>query len=594
MKRLMLCLALFSDTAAYAQESADKRLDGFFAEMFQAELASSPMYQTNLGLKDDYDKWDDMSDAAAREQLERDKRTLGRLWTEFDLADLDADSRISYRLFEERMQRSIDGFEWRFHRYPVNQMFGMHTGLVSFLLNKHRVDTLSDAQAYLTRLQTIDQPLGQLVDTLEACAEHGVIAPRFVFEHVLRDCHNVLSGAPLSEDDSENMLLADFRSKLAALELEAEVEADLLDQAEQALTTVLAPAYGELIATLEDQQKLATTEDGCWKLPNGAAFYARALRNTTTTHLTANEIHELGLSEVARIHGEMEAIKKQVKFDGSLKEFFEFLRTDPRFYYPNDEAGKAAYLAEATRLVNGMRERLSEFFVTLPKAEMIVRAVEPYRERSAGKAFYEIGTPDGSRPGVYYANLYDMTAMPIYQMEALAYHEGIPGHHMQGSIAQELQDVPAFRQHSNYTAYGEGWGLYTEHFPKEFGFYEDPYSDFGRLAMQLWRACRLVVDTGLHDKRWTREQAIQYLLTNTPNPESDAVKAIERYIVMPSQATAYQIGMLKILELRAMARKELGAAFDIAEFHDVLLTNGPVPLTLLEELVRDWVRSKKA
>ncbi len=344
---------------------------------------------------------------------------------------------------------------------------------------------------------------------------------------------------------------------------------------------------------MERQQAIATTDAGCWKFPNGAAYYSHALRHTTTTDLNAEQIHDLGLSEVERIHGEMKAIMKKVEFEGDLSQFFEFMRSDPRFYYSNDAQGRQAYLELATGLVDSMRERLSEFFVTLPKAEMVVRAGGPFREQSAGKAFYSIGTPDGSRPGVYYANLYDMAAMPTYQAEALAFHEGIPGHHMQGSIAQELEDMPAFRRHTHYTAYGEGWGLYTEHFPKEFGFYQDPYSDFGRLAMQLWRACRLVVDTGLHDKRWTREQAIEYLMTNTPNPESDAIKAIERYIVMPRQATAYQIGLLKILELRELAKRELGDKFDIAQFHDVLLTNGPVPLTMLEELVRDWIRETR-
>jgi uncharacterized protein (DUF885 family) len=224
----------------------------------------------------------------------------------------------------------------------------------------------------------------------------------------------------------------------------------------------------------------------------------------------------------------------------------------------------------------------------------VVKAVEPFREASPGKAFYNRPAPDGSRPGTYYANLYRMRDMPIYQMEALAYHEGIPGHHMQIAIALELEDVPMFRKWSSYTAYSEGWGLYTEYLPKEYGFYADPYSDFGRLAMELWRACRLVVDTGLHHKRWTREEAIDYLATNSPNPQGDVVKAIERYIVMPGQATAYKIGMIKILELREKAMTALGERFDIREFHDVVLKNGPVPLAVLETLVNEYIASKTA
>jgi uncharacterized protein (DUF885 family) len=239
-----------------------------------------------------------------------------------------------------------------------------------------------------------------------------------------------------------------------------------------------------------------------------------------------------------------------------------------------------------------MKGRLDELFLRLPKADIVVKAVEPFREKSAGKAFYETPALDGSRPGTYYANLYDMKAMPKYQMEALAYHEGIPGHHMQLAIAQELEEIPNFRKFSTYQAYTEGWGLYSELLPKEIGFYEDPYSDFGRLAMELWRSCRLVVDTGIHSKKWTREQGIDYYKQNTPNAESDCVKMVERHIVMPGQATAYKVGMNKILELRSMAQNELEEDFDLREFHDLLLKDGAMPLSLLEERVKNWIEEK--
>ena len=269
------------------------------------------------------------------------------------------------------------------------------------------------------------------------------------------------------------------------------------------------------------------------------------------------------------------------------------MRTDPQFYMPNTEEGRDAYLTEARAQIEKMKADLPSVFNTFPKADMIVKAVEPFREKSAGKAFYSRPAPDGSRPGTYYANLYRMQDMPTYQLQALAFHEGIPGHHMQIAIAQELEGIPSFRKYGGYTAFSEGWGLYTEFLPKEMGYYSDPYDDFGRLAMEIWRAARLVVDTGIHDKKWTREEAIQYLLDNTPNPEGDAKKAIERYIVMPGQATAYKIGMLKILELREMAKTELGEDFDIADFHDVVLKDGPVPLQILEENVNAWVAETK-
>ena len=330
---------------------------------------------------------------------------------------------------------------------------------------------------------------------------------------------------------------------------------------------------------------------GVWKFPNGEAFYLNALKRTTTTNLTADEIHEIGLSEVTRITQEMNTIRKEVQFGGTMKEFFEFMKTDPQFYYTNDTRGKEAYLAKAVDIIDTMKTKLDELFITKPKMDIVVKAVEAFREKSAGKAFYNRPAGDGSRPGIYYANLYDMKSMPKYKMEALAYHEGIPGHHMQLAIQQELQDIPMFRKFGGYTAYVEGWGLYSEYIPKEMGFYADPYSNFGRLAMELWRACRLVVDTGIHSKKWTRGQSIKYYTDHTPNPIQDATKMVERHMVMPSQATSYKIGMLKILELRAKAKEALGDKFDIRAFHEVVISHGAIPLDVLEDFVNEYISS---
>ena len=356
-----------------------------------------------------------------------------------------------------------------------------------------------------------------------------------------------------------------------------------------ALVANMGPAYERLKNEMLRQQAMASTDDGVWKLPDGDDFYAYRLRMMTTTDLSADEIHNIGLQEVARIHEAMRNIMDKVGFEGTLQEFFEFMRTSDQFYYPNTPEGKNRYLQEATQIIDTITERLGEVFNRLPKAKLEVRAVEPFREQSAGKAFYSRPAADGSRPGYYYANLYDMGRMPTYQMEALAYHEGNPGHHMQIAIAQELEGIPNFRKFGGITAYIEGWGLYSEYLPKEMGFYEDPYSDFGRLAMELWRAARLVVDTGLHSKRWTREDAINYLAENTPNPQGDLVNAIERYIVMPGQATAYMIGKIKILELREKAKSDMGDAFDIRDFHDVVLASGAVPLNILEERIDAYI-----
>jgi uncharacterized protein (DUF885 family) len=572
-----------------AAASETERLNHFFEEVFQARLDRDPERQSRMGLKTSSDLWTNRSDEKAREDQDMLKRDLARLGAAFDFNKLDTDGQLSHRLFEYESEMALEAFRWRFHDYPVNQMHGLHASVPSFLINVHRIDDVTDARAYIARLTGIRALFADLLVGLQRREDMGIIPPRFVFAHVLDDCRNLLQGAPFEPGDERSTLLADFHNKLEALELDGDQRERLESAARKALLQYVRPAYSDLIALLTRQAALAESDDGVWRLPDGHDFYDFELRRMTTTELRAEEIHVFGLSEVARIQSEMNSIRSAVGFEGDLQQFFAFVRDDARFYYSNDADGRAAYLSEARRIIAAMDTRLDELFITKPRSELVVKAVEPYREKSAGKAFYNVGAPDGSRPGVYYANLYDMADMPRNQMEALAYHEGIPGHHLQNSIAQELTGLPRFRKYGRYTAYGEGWGLYTELIPKQLGLYEDPYSDFGRLAMELWRACRLVVDTGIHRERWTRAEAIAYLRANTPNPEGDCIKAIERYIVMPGQATAYKIGMQHILELRARAEASLGPTFDIREFHDVLLTNGPLPLTLLEQVVDTWI-----
>ncbi len=571
---------------------ASAALNAYFDAEFEKEVSESPMMQTQLGRKTDYGKWDDFSNRKLVQDLEQAKERQKYLQDNVEEIVLNDETRLSYRLFKQEVENEIADFEFRFHNYPVNQMFGYHSQLPAFLINMHRIDSVADAKAYISRLNGIPQAFDDVIEGIKLREQNGILLPKFVFEKVLDDSQNVIKGKPFSSSKEASVLLDDFKTKVSKLSLSEKQNLDLISEAEQALVNSVKPAYEKLIATMEDQQQRATSDHGAWKFPKGEAFYKNRLKRITTTDLTANEIHEIGLLEVARIHGEMEGIMKQVGFVGSLQDFFEFMRTDQQFYYDNTPEGKEIYLKEATALINTMKGRLDELFLTKPKADIIVKAVEPFREKSAGKAFYQQPAIDGSRPGTYYANLFDMNAMPTYQMEALAYHEGIPGHHMQIAIAQELDSLPMFRKFSRYTAYSEGWGLYSELVPKEIGFYKDPYSDFGRLAMELWRSCRLVVDTGIHSKKWTREKGIDYYKQNTPNAESDCVKMVERHIVMPGQATAYKIGMNKILELREEAKVQLGNDFDLREFHDVVLLNGAVPLDILEELVQEWADSK--
>ena len=573
--------------------SENKKVEDFFEKTFQEDVSDSPMMQTRLGKKTDYGKWDDFSNQKYPKDLEKSKVRLAFLKDSIKKSQLSKENQLSYELMKNQLQNEVEDYKYRFYDYPVNQMHGYQAELPAFLINMHKIDSKEDAKAYVSRLNGIKKVLEDVAEGLKIREKNGVLPPTFVFTKVLDDAQNVIKGYPFEEVKRSSTLWEDFTSKLEALKLKKAEKASLKEEAKKAMLTSVSSGYTTLIETLKDQNQRSISDAGVWKLPKGDEFYNNRLQRITTTNLGAEEIHNIGLKEVERIHKEMEVIKEKIGFKGSLDDFFDFMRNDSQFYYEDSEEGKEAYLTDAKEIINTMKGRLGELFNRLPEADIKVKAVEAFREKSAGKAFYQAPALDGSRPGTYYANLYNMKAMPKYQMEALAYHEGIPGHHMQIAISQELDSIPMFRKFNFYTAYVEGWGLYTEFLPKEIGFYKDPYSDFGRLAMELWRACRLVVDTGIHAKKWTREDGIAYYKTNTPNEEGDCVKMVERHIVMPGQATAYKIGMLKILELRGKAKKELKDKFDIKAFHDAVLSQGPLPLTYLEDQIDHYIEANK-
>ena len=574
------------------ENNESEKANAYFEKIFQERLDRSPEFKMWLGIKEDQGHWDDNSERAARVNFARTKNELRWLKNNIDYEKLDTHTQLSYDLFVYELERSIANHKYRYHNYPFNQMHGLQSGVPADLISLHKVDNISDAQDYISRLRRSQTLFKHVLIGLEKRRAKGIIPPEFVFPHVLSDCRNVISNEPFENTGIPSTLLEDFTKKVNALDIKSRERERLLIQAKQALLKHVKPAYEDIIAYIKELQKEASPTDGVWDFPDGESFYNARLAAITTTDLTAEEIHNIGLKEVDRIHAEMRNIMQQVGFEGALQEFFVYVNNDDSQFYADSEQGRAEYVAEATRIVDAMRAELDQLFITKPKAEIVVKAVEAFREESAGKAFYQSPALDGSRPGTYYVNTYDMKAIPKYQMEALAFHEGIPGHHMQIAISQELQDIPMFRKFGWYTAYGEGWALYSEYIPKEMGFYTDPYSDFGRLAMELWRACRLVVDTGIHAKKWTREQGIDYYVQNTPNVEADAVKMVERHIVMAGQATGYKIGMLKILELREKARAEMGEAFDIREYHDIVLTNGRLPLNILEDQIDKWIASK--
>jgi uncharacterized protein (DUF885 family) len=570
-----------------------ERLRAWLDEVFRAGLAWSPQTQTQLGLIDDldaYGRWDDPSDAAAIARHARQQRHLAELREKFDPSTLDEAGRTSYRFAVYQWELNDRLHHVRESEYVFSPMGDAISGLTTFLINNHRVAERAHAEAYLSRLAGLESVIDELASMAERRAAAGVRLPLFAYPRLTASARNLIAGGPFEPGREDAPLLADFRAKVAGLGLPPADERALIAEAEAVLRDRYQPAIERYIASLRRMEADADTRAGAWKLPRGEEFYAAQLALfTTRDDLTAADIHAIGLAEVDRIQTEMRGIMRAVGFDGTLQEFFDFLRTDPQFYYPNTPEGRQRYLDESARMIDQVMEAAPRYFNRLPRAGLEVRAVEPYREATATGAFYNRPSLDGSRPGYYYVNLSDMGDKPTYLMESLAYHEGAPGHHFQIALAQELEGLPLMQRLAFFSAYGEGWALYAEHLGKDMGFFTNPYRDFGRLAYEIFRAARLVVDTGIHDQQWTREQAIAYMLENTPLPEGDIRPEVERYIVWPGQAVSYKIGMTTILDLRERARVRLGDRFSWGGFHDAVLTAGTIPLPILTDRVEAWI-----
>ncbi|TKS53216.1 DUF885 domain-containing protein [Luteimonas yindakuii] len=584
------------------QRAADQsaQLNVWFDEQYEQALQFSPLRMTFLGRKELYDQLDDVSPEAQRRQLAWMKTSVETMESRFDYDALDAETRLSWDLWKRRYESARDGERFIEHGYAFDQMNGMHSMLPTLLINFHKVDTEQDYQAYISRLGASARLFDQLIARGQASAAKGIRAPKFAYEGVIEQSRKVIGGAPF-DDGAPSALWADLVAKADALArngaidatradaLKAQARSALLEQVKPAYERVIAWSEGELTQALENPAGVGTTH------PDGADYYAFQLRENTTTAMSADEIHQLGLDEVARLRGEMEAVMAQVGFKGDLQAFFQHINTSPQFRYPDTDAGRQAYIDDATRAIDNIKQHLPAYFGLLPKADLVVKRVEAFREQDGAAQHYFPGTPDGARPGIYYAHLSDMGAMPKTELEVIAYHEGLPGHHMQISIAQELEGVPTFRTQYSSTAYSEGWGLYSEWLAKEMpDTYTDPYSEYGRLMSEMWRAIRLVVDTGMHAKGWTEEQAVDYFRQNASVPEAAIRSEVRRYLIMPGQATAYKVGMIRIQQLRAKAEGELGEAFDIRGFHDTVLGGGAMPLDLLERRVDAWIDSRKA
>ncbi len=550
------------------------------------ETLTSLGFLESLGITGHNAELDDDRPEKADEMFAKVKEIKATLLTYND-EDLDESERLSKEIALYLLDFAEQSEPYRFHNYPVNQLFGVQNGYPSFMEAQHQVHTVEDAENYLSRLEKVKVKFAQNLEGLKLREEKGIIPPRFVIDRVLTEMNDFVA-TPIKE----NILYTSLQTKMAEAEdISEEEQQQLLAGAAANIKNYVHPAYQLFINYFESIKDKATNDDGFWRLPQGDKAYQLSLKFFTTTDYSADEIHQIGLQEVDRIQAEILTILNKQGFDTSqgFSAAIEKMADDERFYYPDNDEGRAQILKDYQTILDEINAGLDSAFNIRPKAGMEVVRIPEFKEKTAPGAYYQQPAIDGSRPGRFFANLYDIKATPKYAMRTLAYHEGIPGHHFQIAVAMELEGIPFFRRMSPFTAYTEGWALYAERLAWELGFEQDPFDNIGRLQAELFRAVRLVVDTGIHAKRWTREQAIDYMKTNTGMAESDVTAEIERYIVMPGQATSYKIGMMKILELREKAKKALGDKFDLRDFHDVVLKNGAVPLAILERLVNRYI-----
>lgn len=583
----------------------------FYDRLFVEIALSSPEMVTQLGIPVLYDmskdELDDVSDAKNWEGFEKMKKDYEMLQS-YDFESQSEENKLNTRILGWFLGNQVEAEEFFYHDYPVNQMFGQQSNLPSMMESSHKLNDKSDVEAYITRLSKFDTKFDQVIEGLKIREEKGIIPPIFVIDRVLSEM-NGFTGQKESDDINleidiedpveKNILFTNFDTKIDEIEsLSDEEKKEFKDQVRNEVRTTVFGAYNALISYFEELKTKSNTDDGVWKLPNGDAYYQYQLSSNTTTNYTPEQVHQIGYSEVERIKKEMWEILISQGYSDTTKaigEVIQAVNKEDRFLFQNNDEGRKEVIERYDEILAEISANLDDAFDIRPKAGMEVKRVPEFKEEGSAGAYYEQPPMDGSRGGIFYANLRDVTETVKFGMKTLAYHEGIPGHHFQIAIQSELKGVPIFRTFGLFTAYVEGWALYSERLAWELGFYEDdPFGNLGRLQAEMFRAVRLVVDTGIHYKRWTREEAIAYMIKNTGMTTGEVVTEIERYIVMPGQACAYKIGMMKILELREKAKREMGNQFDLKQFHNVVLKNGAVPLDILEELINDYIATAKA
>ena len=577
---LLVSFSARAQTGSPSSTAPAKALHAFFDSEWEYEMEQSPTRASALGDRRYNDRWDDDSLDAIRKREEHAKDALQRLG-KMDRAKLSPADQLNYDLFKKDLETDIAGFKFRRYLLPINQRGGIQTA--DELSEQLRFENLKDYEDWIARLRSFPAAMEQNMALMREGVKERIMWPRIVLERIPAQIDKQI--VPDPEESPFFKPLKKFPDSIPAADRER-----LAKAAREAIDDGVIPAFEKLKSYIESEYLPAAYDQvGLWQMPNGAEFYAYLAKRYTTTDLTPEVIHQRGLSEVARIRSEMESIMKKVGFTGTLPEFFNKLRTDPQFFYKTPEELLEAYRAMAKRI----DPNLVKVFKTMPRMPYGVTPIPDKIAPDTTTAYYNGPAADGSRAGNYYVNLYKPETRPKWEMMALSLHEAVPGHHFQIALAQELGEIPKFRRYGGYTAFVEGWGLYAESLGEDMDLYDDPYAKFGQLTYEMWRAVRLVVDTGMHQMKWDRQRAITFFLENAAKSENDIVNEIDRYISMPGQALAYKIGELKIKELRERSRREIGGDFDVREFHDTVLLSGAVPLDILERNVNAWIAEKK-
>lgn len=594
---LLTLLLLAAALAAHTWYAKPLSINWFYTRVFAQfalennELLTRLRMLEGIGLRGHNAKLDDASPAQSDRNAAR-FRDFQNTLRSYDASGFAGQDRLSYDILDYFLDSQVRGEPWRYHNFPVNQLFGIQSELPNLMTTVQQVNDATDAEHYLARLAQYPKKFDQVIESLQLREARNIIPPKFVVEKVGTQIREfVATGA------AGNALVTTFKAKLdkiPAEKLDSAMRAALLKRAEDSIAANVLPAYVKLGAYLDSLKTKAVANHGAWSLPDGDKFYQYQIESQTTTRMSADSLHKLGLAEVTRIGAEMDAILATAGYkEPSRAARIAALSKTPSQLYPDSDAGRAQILKDYQRIIDEIDAQSSSLFSTPPKAKVVVERVPAISEKTSAFAYYYPPALDGSKPGVFFVNLRNPEEIAKFGMRTLAYHEAIPGHHLQIATAQELKGLPIFRRMVPFTAYSEGWALYAEQLAWEQGFQKDPLDNLGRLQAEMFRAVRLVVDTGIHSQRWTREQAIEYMRANTGMPEAEVIAEIERYFVMPGQALAYKVGMIKILQLREKARTELGSKFDLREFHDAVLKNGGMPLDVLERVIDAHVAQKK-